>query len=407
MKVAQLNVTYGNADSTGRNVKELHEYLLDSGADSHVYTSKINDSSKIDERIHLFSSDVDKKVHALLSRITGKQGYFSFLSTKKLISELSMVRPDVVILHVLHSNCINLPVFFKYLSINDIPVVIVLHDCWYFTGHCCHYIEENCEKWKKDCLGCSQIHKWNKSWFFDTASQCLRDKKRWFYSVSRLGVVGVSDWITGEAKKSILRDATIIRRIYNWIDLETFRPRDTREMRKQFGIAKGIQVLLGVASSWSNQKGLREMLFVALSIPEAKIIMVGKMPKDVVVPKNMICVGIVKNPIKLSEFYSMADVFLNPSIQETFGKTTAEALSCGVPVVVYDTAACTELVGDNCGKIVAKGNKELYVQNIRKQLAENDVIVRSQCRAFAIGKFSAYDRMHDYENMLKEIIKNG
>ena len=57
MKVIQLNVTYGNADSTGRNVKELHNYLLARGFDSHVYTTEINDESELDDRIHLFSSN--------------------------------------------------------------------------------------------------------------------------------------------------------------------------------------------------------------------------------------------------------------------------------------------------------------------------------------------------------------
>ena len=49
-------------------------------------------------------------------------------------------------------------------------------------------------------------------------------------------------WITGEAKKSILKDAAIIQRIYNWIDLETFRPRNTVNLRKQLGVT-GISLM--------------------------------------------------------------------------------------------------------------------------------------------------------------------
>lgn len=405
MKVIQLNVTYGNADSTGRNVKELHNYLLERGFDSHVYTTEINDESELDDRIHLFSSANDKRIHALFSRLTGKQGYFSYFSTKVLIAELSELKPDVVVLHVLHSNCINLPFFVKYLSVNHIPVVLVLHDCWYFTGHCCHYSEVKCEKWKMDCQGCPQIHEWNKSWFFDTADKCLKDKKDWIHSISKLGVIGVSNWITDEAKKSILKDADVIHRIYNWIDLEIFKPRDAKDLRKQLGISPSTKVLLGVASGWSNKKGLREMFRAAQNIPDAMIIMVGDMPKGISMPENMIAAGRITDPVKLSEFYSMADVFLNPSIQETFGKTTAEALSCGTPVIVYNTTACTELVGDSCGKVVPNGDTSLFIQNIICQLAENSEYVSDRCRKFAVYNFDAKARMRDYENVLRKIVE--
>ena len=62
MRVAQINVTYGNADSTGRNVKELHEFFLERGVDSHVYVTTVNDCSKIDKRIHFFSSSKTSRI---------------------------------------------------------------------------------------------------------------------------------------------------------------------------------------------------------------------------------------------------------------------------------------------------------------------------------------------------------
>ena len=298
MKVVQINVTYGNADSTGRNVKELHDYLLDNGVDSYVYAAKVNDDSVVDDRIHFFSSRPDRTIHAFLSRLRGLQGYFSWHLTRKLVSELLRLKPDVVLLHVLHSNCINFPILCRYLAENDIPTILVLHDCWYFTGHCCHFTQSDCVKWQQDCCYCPQIHQWNKSWFFDTAHKCLRDKEKWFEAIPRLGVVGVSDWITGEAKKSILKDAAIIQRIYNWIDLETFRPRDTRDLRKQLGITENEKVLLGVASAWGERKGLQEMLLAAKSIPDSKVVMIGKMPEDIEIPENMICAGLVRDPAK-------------------------------------------------------------------------------------------------------------
>ena len=78
MKIAQINTTYGSADSTGRNVKELHEFFKETGCESRVYVTRIN--NKEEEKtsdIILFSNKLDEKGHAILSRVTGFQGYFS------------------------------------------------------------------------------------------------------------------------------------------------------------------------------------------------------------------------------------------------------------------------------------------------------------------------------------------
>lgn len=399
MRIVQINVTYGNADSTGRNVKEFHEYLLSKGVDSEVYVSVINGNSEKDGRIHLFSSQFDKRMHAFLSRLTGKQGYFSKKSTHQLILELKRNRADVIILHVLHSNCVNFPMLFDYLSQENIPVIVVLHDCWYYTGHCCHYTSVGCDKWKNRCGRCPQIHQWNKSWFFDHSINALDDKRKWFSSIQRLGVIGVSDWITNEARQSILQCATLIQRVYNWVDLEVFKPKNSKILRDSLEIPIQAKVLLGVASRWGEQKGLQEVLLVSQSLPDVKVVVIGHLPQNMRVPENMICVGIVESPDKLAEYYSMANVFLNPSYQETFGKTTAEALSCGTPAVVYNTTACPELIAEGCGKVVPAFNKTLFVECVRQQLSESSELTATQCRKFATRTFSASNCMKEYENV--------
>lgn len=405
MKVVQINVTYGNADSTGRNVKELHNYLLDNNIDSYAYVAKVNDDTATDDKIRFFSTELDRTVHALLSRLTGLQGYFSHYSTKKLVSELRELKPDVILLHVLHSNCINFPILCRYLAENDIPTILVLHDCWYFTGHCCHFTQSNCVKWQQDCRYCPQIHEWNKSWFFDTARKCLRDKKKWFDAVPHLGVVGVSDWITGEARKSILKDAAILERIYNWIDLETFKPQDTTGLRKQLGIGQSQKVLLGVASGWSDRKGLAEMLQAAKEFPDGKVIMVGNVPQNTEIPSNMLCVGTIRQPELLAKYYALADAFVNPSIQETFGKTTAEAICCGTPVVAYKTTACTELVGETRGKTVELGETKCFMDAICAVLAEEKGKYQSALHEFALDNFSMEHDVETYLDVIKELLK--
>ncbi len=402
MRIAQINCTYGAADSTGRNTMELQQFFLRNGYKSFTYAASINDNS-LSENVSLFSSHWDMRIHGVLSRLTGQQGFFSKRATRKLLQILDKETPDVVFLGVLHSNCICMPLLFDYLARRKIPTILVLHDCWYYTGHCCHYISTGCERWKEHCGKCPQIHQWNKSWFFDHSDRILQKKHEWYNRLARFAVIGVSDWITNEARKSILKDADIIRRIYNWIDLDTFKPQNTDELRQKLGIAHDEKVLLGVASVWSKRKGLAEMQMVA-QIPNVRVILVGEIAPNMILTKNIITVGRITNAVMLAQYYALADVFLNPSVQETFGKTTAEALSCGTPAVVYDTSACPELVPEGCGRVVRLGDADAYKKQIEYILCHPEQFERG--REWAEDMFDMEKNMQQYVDIIDDLLKS-
>ena len=405
MKIVQINGSYGMADSTGRTTKEMHEWLMSKGHQSSVFVASINDNSSADENVCLFSSHLDQTMHAILSRATGLQGYFSFFSTKKLIERLKLIQPDVIILRVLHNNSIHFPSLMEYIKTNKIATVLVLHDCWYYTGHCCYYTQEQCEKWKATCHHCPAIKKWNTSWFFDTSKKCQKDKQTWFSEIKKLGVVGVSDWITQEARHSILKTAKKLGRIYNWINQDIFKPMDTTQVRETLQISKDKAVLLGVSSSWSNEKGLPEMLMTAQAYPDAQMILIGNTPQDIPWPSNIKRVGTVKDITKLAQYYSMADIFLNPSIQETFGKTTAEALSCGTPVVAYKTTACTELVGSDRGALVDLRNQAEFVSKVKEVLTQEKQSYTLACRKFSETYFEKDKNLNAYLALFEELVQ--
>ena len=65
----------------------------------------------------------------------------------------------------------------------------------------------------------------------------------------------------------------------------------------------------------------------------------------------------------LSTVYPSADLFLFPSLTETFGNVTLEALACGTPVLAFDSAAASELVQANRnGWLVQGESEEDYLQ---------------------------------------------
>ena len=69
------------------------------------------------------------------------------------------------------------------------------------------------------------------------------------------------------------------------------------------------------------------------------------------------------NHAQLALLYASADLFLFPSLTETFGNVTLEALACGTPVLAFDCAAASELVEDNRhGWLVQGERSEDYIQ---------------------------------------------
>lgn len=400
MRIVQINAVY-KASSTGRTTFELHTALKRMGHISYVFCSDHDDPRN---NIFQIGDNMDHKRHAILSRVFGKQTYYSKSATRKALIKLSSIRPDIVILRNLHANYIHLPLLLDFLAKNDIATLIVLHDFWFMTGHCCYYTSIGCNKWQTECHHCPLLHAYNKSLFLDRSRKIYRDKKRLFQAIPRLGVIGVSNWVLQEAKQSFLQKAKVLDFIYNWIDLSIFHPLPTVSLRKEIGLSSSDYVVLGVAQGWSQAKGLNQFIEIACRMPDVKVVLVGRFPTDVSVPRNLLAVGEVNTPQKLAEYYSMADVFVNPSIQETFGKVTAEALACGTPVVGSNTTATPELIPAQCGFTFSPQDMDDLLKKIASVREKGKQTYSEHCQRFAMENFGKEGQIAKYLNVIGILI---
>lgn len=400
MKVLQINAV--NAiGSTGRNTKEIADYLNSHGHEGYIAYS-VGPSYP---RGYQIGTTLDKKIHALLSRFFGLQGYFSKRSTKKLLFFIRSIKPDIVHLGNLHSNFINLSLLLSFLADNDIPTVLTLHDCWFYTGKCTHYTVDCCFKWKDTCGNCPRVKKDNTSWFFDRTEKMLSDKKKLYRDIPRLAVIGVSDWITQEAKSSILQSANIIERIYNWIDLDIFKPSETSSLKTRLLVEKKF-IILGVASGWGPSKGLDKFFALANHLPdEMIIILVGKMNNSVA-QSNIIHIPETDNISELVAYYSIADVFLNLSLEESFGKVSAEALACGTPVISINSTANAELVREGCGFVVDEFNIDQLINLFEIIKLKTKQAFSEKCINFANENFNKDDRCSDHIDLYTRLLAN-
>lgn len=389
MRVAQINAT-SHRGSTGSLTSQLQRAVIRSGGECRCYAAQVQNREQCFE----VGTEFGRKIHALLSRVTGLQGYFSRFATAKLIRELKQYKPDVVHLHNLHANYLHFPMLFNYLKKNRVATFVTLHDCFLFTGKCSHYLHDGCDKWQSACGNCPRLKKDNASWFFDRTNKMFRDKKRWFTSLKNLNVIGVSKWITNEASKSFLQCAKVLDAVYNWVDLDCFVPAKEIKLRDEFGLC-GKVVILGVSAYWKTEKGLDD--FVALSKEldsRYAVVLVGDVSQEKIAGTSIISIPPVSDARELARYYNMADVFVNASVQETFGLTTAEALACGTPCVVYNKTACPELIGPGCGYVVE--DYDALKTQVCSVAGGGKKVFEQACRSYAEEMFSAEKNIQKY-----------
>ncbi len=400
MKIVQINASY-NRGSIGRTTAELHNWLLTHGEESYVFTPQLDVNG---ENVFVIGGGYEMKIHAFLSRLFGLQAYFSFFSTRKIIRKLDEIQPDIIHLRNLHANYINLPAILNYISKKNINCVVTLHDCWLLTGHCCYYTKIDCRKWLDQCHNCALIKEDNNSWFFDFSRKMYNDKKRLFNNIRNLAVLGNSKWTLEQAQHSYLKGATIVDYVYNWIDRDTFFPRNTKDYWNKLNIQKSGFVILGVCEGWCKAKGLHIFIQLANKFPEWKFVLVGGIVENVVLPSNIIDVKRTQNNDELCEYYTHADVLLNPSVQETFGKVSAEALCCGTPIIVNRATANPELVGEGCGYIVDNNDVNQYAKYLAEINANGKQAYSKTCIEFATNNFDKETNIKANISIYKRLI---
>jgi glycosyltransferase involved in cell wall biosynthesis len=398
MKVLQINAVYGYA-STGTIVKQIQDSCNDNNISAYVAFSKgAGESNKYTYEI---GSYVDHKIHALLSRIGGKQAYYSYFATKRLIRYIKRLKPDIVHLHNLHSNYINLNLLLKHIAKTKIATVVTMHDCWYFTGGCFHYANAGCLKWKKKCGNCPKQRQDTPALFYDASDKILRDRAKYLNAIPRLTLVGCSKWISDECRQSLIGSRDI-RTIYNGFDLDVFHPKESR-IRRELNIEDKF-VVLGPASKWLSEVNSQTYeYFVNHLASDMVLVLFGCDKIDSHLPSNVIQIGFIHSKDKMAELYSMADVLVNCSREDTLSSINIEAQACGTPVVTYEATGSKETVDGKCGFYTQTGNyaelfdKVKYVNRVGKNNLKNE------CIQFVKEKFELNSNYLKYIDLYKEL----
>lgn len=398
MKVIQINAVYGHG-STGTIIRDIE--TLCEQADIGCYVASPDPRVRDAKQGYVIGNIFDHKMHALLSRINGRQAYFSHIPTRNLCRYMERINPDIVHLHNLHSNYIHLNNLLKYLSKKDIKTVITLHDCWFFTGGCFHYASIGCDRWQSQCGSCPKRLMDTKAYLGDRSSQILNDRVMYYNGIKDLTVVGVSDWITNEVRKSRIKAKRILT-IHNGVDLSVFKPVEA-SFKKRLGI-EGKFVVLGPATKWFQDIN-KETLFFFIEKMSSDMVLVlfGCSEKKDGYPENVIQLEFTRNREELAALYSSADVLVNCSREDTLSTINLEVQACGTPVVTYEATGSFETVDGLCGFAIETGNYELLFDSVMKIKEEGKDYFKDSCRSFIQTNFNKEKRYEDYIDLFNKL----
>lgn len=400
-KLLQINSVI-NSGSTGRIAEEIGQVAMKNGWKSYIAFGRNNQPSQ-SETIKI-GNDWDIKWHGLQTRLFDRHGLASTKATKKLVEVIKEIQPNIIHLHNLHGYYLNIEILFHYLATANIPVVWTLHDCWPMTGHCAYFSFIGCDKWKTQCEHCSQKKGYPASYLMDRSYHNYRLKKELFTSVSKMTLVPVSNWLATIVKDSFLKGYPV-KTIYNGVNTKVFSPQATDEIREKYKIGNRF-VMLGVASIWSERKGLNDYIRLSRLLKDDEIIILVGLTNQQInsLPPNILGIRRTENVHQLAELYSLANVVCNLSVEETFGLTTIEGFACGTPGIVYNCTASPELITPETGFVVEQGDLAGIRKAIDTVKSKGKAFYSAACRERAVKMFNKNDRYAEYIQLYEQML---
>jgi glycosyltransferase involved in cell wall biosynthesis len=166
--------------------------------------------------------------------------------------------------------------------------------------------------------------------------------------------------LRGEILQYLDVDERKFRMIPEAVDHELFRPGNASQARAQvahYGITKPFVLFVsslwpykncdGLLRAWALARsdfGERQLVIVGPGSDENYLAQLHALAADLGITDDLVFVGGISID-QTVRFYRAADVFVYPSLNETFGLPILEAMACGCPVVTSDASAMPETAG--------------------------------------------------------------
>ena len=257
---------------------------------------------------------------------------------------------DIVHYQLIHNHVITVAEFGRMCKLK--PSVWTIHDLWAFTGHCIHPL--SCEKWKNGCENCEHLEDPFFELKYPKAHELWNLKKNVYKSINP-DIIVASDFTLKHVKESpLMEHFTNIHKIPFGIKMEDQDHINVQDIKREWGIPKE-NIVISFRLNNSKLKGVK-YLVKALERMKATNITVLVVDKgdssilDTIRNKYQIIELGMQREDGMNKFYAVSDIFVMPSLAETFGLMAVEAMAHRCVVVVFEKTVLTEITNaPECG----------------------------------------------------------
>lgn len=359
-----VHLAHGNlSGGAAKGAYILHKGLLSAGVESRmlITTAPVNSTP---QGVHILGDSTVKRFALSLLNRAERQlrrdlkmrrvGLYTAGLMGSWVRKHPMVQSaDLINLHWVNAGMLSVGGIGRMRK----PIVWTLRDMWPFTGGC-HY-SLDCRNYERGCGRCPLFGS-KRQW--DRTAWNFRRKIRSFRRLRELHPIGISPWIADEASKSAIFQDREVRYIWNGIDRSCFPFLDQAKARRLLGLDPGARyVAVGANNVWSEYKGHGLFLEALRILPDLlgsrglRLLVFGKGGQSLAgLLPNSVDYGFVGEDRLLNQIYAASDCFVLPSKQEAFGKTVAEALSSGTPVVCFDVCGPRDMIQNERNGFKAK-----------------------------------------------------
>ncbi|MFC1848883.1 glycosyltransferase [candidate division CSSED10-310 bacterium] len=360
-------------------------------------------------------NEAQAAIEVLTDKVMNKLGlqyqYFPF-SSRFILKKTRELQPDIISLHNTHEG------YFKTALLTELskmaPIAWTLHDMWSFTANAAHTFGD--ESWKQ-LRGGKGEKKIYPPLGLNTGRWLLRQKRR-IYRKSNIHLITPSNWLYNLVKQSPVFENKPVVCIPHGINTEIFKKRDKLQCRKMLDLDPKANIIIFTSAGhpglcpWKGGQHLVDILKILDEKADRKIIMmfVGKGELSLgITLKNLSfqSLGFVHNERFMPLLLSAADLFIYPTLADSFGLVLAESICCGTPAISFDVGGVGDIIkNDVSGYLIDAFQVDDFVAQIIELMNNKEKLAALSDSAlhFAFKNFDLQQVAKRYFELFESIL---
>ena len=404
-----LNISSGDLVGSRFNGFDWHQKFADLGVDSKLLVSW-NHHSK-EEWVDLLSSELKGSIDRNIARLRyqtalklGKEN-LEYYWSKNLLEHRFYREADVVHLQIIQDGTLDLKTIKQIMS--EKPTVWTWHDPWPMTGHCVYPME--CKRFSKGCGECPDLKR-----AFSIGKDHTRlnrtIKQEYFKDGYTLHIA--TKWFADYVQTQTGGIFPIPKILPFGIDLKRFSNTNTKSSLEIENSLK--KITIGIRAVREPQKNFDLFKNALRNIPNPEryqiITLQEKGMLDGIDPRIQVTeIGWTNSEEVISKFFQDIDIFVMPSLFETFGFMALEAMASGVPVIGVAGTAVDEVCDLNTTGFSISGKSSFELQRILSAILEDSgsLSIKSDLGIVRAGKnFDLNDFCESMKNLYINAIRD-